>query len=76
MGIIVGSVESLQYFGVKTIIGGLVTIGLILVINNLFKNTIKNPLPIFILICGVILISTIILLTLAFYTIIINRNWP
>ena len=75
MGIVFGGVMTLQFFGIKTIIGGFITIGLILLIHHVFKNTAKNPLPVFLFICGVIFICTLILLTLALNTIILTRNW-
>lgn len=75
MGTLLLGTTTLQIFGIKTIVGGFITIGLILLIYNIFKFSNKNNLPIFLLICGVILVSTLILLALAINTIILNRTW-
>ncbi len=75
MGTVFVDSTALQLIGIKTIIGGFITIGLILLINSIFKKSTKDSLPIFLLLCGVIIISTLILLTLAINTIALTRGW-
>jgi len=75
MGTVFVDSTALQLIGIKTIIGGFITIGLILLINCIFKKSTKDSLPIFLLLCGVIKISTLILLTLAINTIALTRGW-
>jgi len=75
MGTVFVDSTALQLIGIKTIIGGFITIGLILLINSIFKKSTKDSLPIFLLLCGVIIISTLILLTLAINTIALTKGW-
>ena len=75
MGTVFVDSTALQLIGIKTIIGGFITIGLILLINSIFKKSTKDSLPIFLLLCGVIIISTLILLTLAINAIALTKGW-
>lgn len=75
MGTIFVDLTTLQLVGIKTIVGGFVMIGLILLFNGISKNSTKGSFPIFLLLCGVITFSTLILLTLAINTVVLTRGW-
>ena len=66
---------SISLLGIKTIIGGVITLVMLLVFYNLFRSNKTMKTVVFAVVCGVIAISTLILLSLAFTTAINEGSW-